>query len=127
MSSGRDVVGAAITAPVISEVIALSTLSDVWTSSRYSPLYLLRPDHSRHHAPVRASAESASSTAGAASYEWCHTSVNRSRPPSTETKSALTVPSRTSSASGVLRRNASGPAITVAPSGVGSTHGVIEA
>jgi hypothetical protein len=34
MSSGSDVVGAAITAPVGSDVIALSMSSDVITSSR---------------------------------------------------------------------------------------------
>jgi hypothetical protein len=34
MSSGSDVVGAAITAPVVSEVMAFSAISDVKTSSR---------------------------------------------------------------------------------------------
>jgi hypothetical protein len=38
MSSGSDVVGAAITAPVVSEVIALSAISEVNTSFRYGPL-----------------------------------------------------------------------------------------
>src|SRR2546421_3392965 len=127
MSSGREVVGAATTAPVTSEVIALMTRRDVWTSSRYSPLYLLRPDHSRHQASVRASAESASSTAGVGSNEGCQSSVNLSRAPSTEVKRAVTVPFAISSDLGVLSRNASGPATTAAPSGVGSTQGVIDA
>jgi hypothetical protein len=34
MSSGSDVVGAAITAPVVSNVIAFSTISEVSTSPR---------------------------------------------------------------------------------------------
>jgi hypothetical protein len=34
MSSGSEVVGAAITAPVASEVIALSAIKEVSTSSR---------------------------------------------------------------------------------------------
>ena len=53
-------------------------------------------------------------------------SVSRSRAPSTATKSARTVPSSISSGSPVLRRNASGPAVAMTPSGAGSTHGTIE-
>jgi hypothetical protein len=37
MSSGSDVVGAAITAPVVSAVIAFSTIRDLSTASRYGP------------------------------------------------------------------------------------------
>jgi hypothetical protein len=37
MSSGSEVVGAAITPPVVSDVMALSTISEVSTSSRYAP------------------------------------------------------------------------------------------
>src|SRR5258708_24698275 len=106
MSSGKEVVGAATTAPVTSEVSALMTRSEVWTSSRYSPLYLLRPDHSRHQASVRASAESASSTGGVGSNEGCQISVNRSRAPSIDVKRAVTVPLAISTDLGVLARNA---------------------
>jgi hypothetical protein len=67
MSSGSDVVGAAITAPLLSDVMALSTISEVRISSGYAPCYRERPLHSRHHASVRASAESASSTGGVSS------------------------------------------------------------
>ena len=54
-------------------------------------------------------------------------SVSRSRAPSTATNSALTEPFSISSSSGVLSRNVSGPAVATAPSGTGSTHGVIDA
>jgi Cu/Ag efflux pump CusA len=37
MSSGSDVVGAAMTAPVVSNVIALRTIREVRTASRYGP------------------------------------------------------------------------------------------
>ena len=127
MSSGSDVVGAAMSAPVGSYVIALRTMSEVTTSSRYSPSYAQRPTHSRHHASVRASAESASSTGGVCSYERCHMNVSRSRAPSPIVKSDVTVPSSISSGSVVLRRNASGPDVTRAPSGTGSTHGTTDA
>src|SRR3977135_3777207 len=104
MPSGKEVVAAATPAPVTSEVIALMARRDVCTSSRYSPWYLLRPDHSRHQASVRASAESASSTAGVGSYDGCQSNVNLSRAPSTEVKRAVTVPVALSSGLGVRRR-----------------------
>jgi hypothetical protein len=70
------VVDAATTAPVTSFVIAFSTMSEVRTSSRYSPSYVQRPDHSRHQASVRGSAESASSTVGAGRCDVCQPSTN---------------------------------------------------
>src|SRR5258708_3470342 len=115
-----------MTAPVASDVIALSAISEVSTASRYSPSYVQRPDHSFHHASVRASAESASSTAGEDSCDGHQLSVTRSRLPSTATGSALTVPSSVASALGVLSRKASGPAIAATPSGTDSSHGLIE-
>ncbi len=115
-----------MTAPVVSDVIAFSAISETSTASRYGPWYAQRPLHDRHHASVRANAESASSTGGVSSNEACQVSVSRSRAPSTTTKSAVTVPSRTSSSSGVLSRNASGPAVAIAPSDARSVHGVID-
>ena len=84
-----------------------------------------RPLHSRHHASVRASAESASSTGGVGSKEGCQVSVSRSRAPSTAVNSAAIAPSSMRSGSGVLRRKASGPAVATAPSAAGSVHGAI--
>ena len=42
------------------------------------------------------------------------------------TNSERTEPSSTDSGSGVLSRNASGPAVATTPSAAASTHGVIE-
>jgi hypothetical protein len=75
---------------------------------------------------VRASAESASSTGGDSSKDRFQVSVNRSRAPSSASNVHVTDPSATSSGTGVVSRNESGPDVTSAPSAVGSTHGTIE-
>jgi hypothetical protein len=115
-----------MSAPVASDVIALSAMSEVSTASRYSPWYVQRSVHSSHHASVRASAESASSTGGHSSNDCHQPSVNRSRLPSKAANSAAMVPSSASSATGVVRRNASGPAVATTPSGTRSIHGRME-
>ena len=51
--------------------------------------------------------------------------VSRSRAPSTTTNSAVAEPSPTDSASGVLSRKESGPAVNSTPSDTSSTHGTI--
>src|SRR5215217_6697227 len=127
MSSGSEDVGAATSAPVLADVMALMATSDVSTSSRYGPSYSQRSLHSRHHASVRASAESASSTGGVSSYDRCQVSTSRSRAPSTATNSVRTSPLSTSSGSAAVSRKASGPAVATIPSGAGSTHGTIDA